>query len=390
MTTTPARTVVDGERDRPAVHAGDRDPGEHTGPEGGGGAGQRDDQPRVVDQLPVPEDDAAAPRAHTGHQPGDALRPDPAGAGQGAAPAGHGEPDGIAQPPAEPGQRADVPAGHVGHQERQPPDQVGCGDAHQHGALPSAVPGQPDLPLRQVPQPAVHQLRRPAAGARGQVHALAQRDAQPAGGGVQRDPGAGDPTAHDQDVDPLGDEPVEVAGPAARVERCGPGDVPQVRLGHRQTVAVPDRPARSIHGEAHCAPGDRVSAAPLGYRCPVSSGPDPVAGEVVRAEDGAGPLLRFSGRIDREAVRRFRVLVTPADWPDRADLSAVTEIDAAGLQLLVHLSRKPLRRGQRLRLLAVPAALQPALVRAGLSRLLTGDGVAPSGVAADPDRPAPG
>lgn len=122
----------------------------------------------------------------------------------------------------------------------------------------------------------------------------------------------------------------------------------------------------------------------------MSSGPDPVAGEVVRAEDGAGPLLRFSGRIDREAVRRFRVLVTPADWPDRADLSAVTAIDAAGLQLLVHLSRKPLRRGEHLRLLAVPAALHPALVRAGLSRLLTGDGVASSGAAADPDRTAPG
>lgn len=122
----------------------------------------------------------------------------------------------------------------------------------------------------------------------------------------------------------------------------------------------------------------------------MSSGPDPVAGEVVQVEDGVGPLLRLSGHIDREAVRRFRVLVPPAAWPDRADLSAVTAIDAAGLQLLVHLSRKPQRRGEQFRLLAVPTELEPALARAGLARLLTRDGAARSGAAVDPDGTAPG
>nr|WP_166754086.1 STAS domain-containing protein [Modestobacter marinus] len=151
--------------------------------------------------------------------------------------------------------------------------------------------------------------------------------------------------------------------------------------------AAPDR--RSGAGACRST-RDHVSAAQQGYRSSVSSGPDPVAGEVVHAEDEAGPLLRFTGRIDREAVRRFRVLVTPADWPDRADLSGVTAVDAAGLQLLVHLSRKTQRRGARLRLLAVPAELEPALARAGLSRLLTQDGVPRSGAAADPDRTAPG
>ncbi|MCZ2825722.1 MULTISPECIES: STAS domain-containing protein [unclassified Modestobacter] len=123
----------------------------------------------------------------------------------------------------------------------------------------------------------------------------------------------------------------------------------------------------------------------------MSSGLDPAAGEVVPGEDETGPLLRLSGRIDREVVRRFRLLVPPSAWPDRVDLSAVTAIDAAGLQLLVHLSRKPERRGERLRLLAVPAELQPALTRAGLSRLLSRDGAASptAGAAADPDRPAP-
>ena len=104
----------------------------------------------------------------------------------------------------------------------------------------------------------------------------------------------------------------------------------------------------------------------------------PAAGEVVWAEDDTGALLRFSGRIDRDAVRQFRRLVPPAAWPARADLSAVTSIDAAGLELLVHLSRKPRRQGRDLDLVAVPATLHPALERAGLSRLLPRPGAAPT------------
>jgi ABC-type transporter Mla MlaB component len=96
-------------------------------------------------------------------------------------------------------------------------------------------------------------------------------------------------------------------------------------------------------------------------------GPD---GEVSWAEDATGPLLRFSGVIDREAVRRFRLLVPPASWPARADLGAVTGLSAAGLELLVHLARKPRRRGAELELTAVPDHLRPVLAQAGLSQLL--------------------
>ena len=96
----------------------------------------------------------------------------------------------------------------------------------------------------------------------------------------------------------------------------------------------------------------------------------PGAGEVVWAEDQAGPLLRFSGRIDRDAVRRFRRLVPPSSWPARAELSGVSAIDAAGLELLVHLSRKPRRTGHDLELSGVPAHLHAALERAGLSGLV--------------------
>jgi ABC-type transporter Mla MlaB component len=93
-------------------------------------------------------------------------------------------------------------------------------------------------------------------------------------------------------------------------------------------------------------------------------------GEVAWAEDATGPLLRFSGPIDREAVRRFRRLVPPSSWPARVDLAAVTRLDPAGLQLLVHLARKPRRRGDRLTLLAVPELLRPVLADAGLAGLL--------------------
>lgn len=93
-------------------------------------------------------------------------------------------------------------------------------------------------------------------------------------------------------------------------------------------------------------------------------------GEVVRTEDATGPLLRFSGSIDREAVRRFRLLVPPATWPARADLGAVTALSPAGLELLVHLARKPRRRGGELELTALPEHLRPVLARAGLGTLL--------------------
>jgi anti-anti-sigma factor len=93
-------------------------------------------------------------------------------------------------------------------------------------------------------------------------------------------------------------------------------------------------------------------------------------GEIVRTEDATGPLLCFSGAIDRETVRRFRLLVPPASWPARADLGAVTSIDTAGLELLVHLTRKPRRQGAELEVVGLPDQLRPVLARAGLSQLL--------------------
>lgn len=100
------------------------------------------------------------------------------------------------------------------------------------------------------------------------------------------------------------------------------------------------------------------------------SPPAEPGGEVVRIEDATGPLLQFRGSVDREAVRRFRRLVPPSSWPPRVDLSAVSSLDAAGLELLVMLARKPRRAGNELEVLGVPAELRPALTRAGLGSLL--------------------
>jgi anti-anti-sigma factor len=111
----------------------------------------------------------------------------------------------------------------------------------------------------------------------------------------------------------------------------------------------------------------------------MSSGSAPAdGGEIVWTQDDTGPLLRFSGTVDRDAVRRFRLLVPPASWPPRVDLAAVTAIDAAGLELLVHLARKPRRRGGELEVLTVPAELRPTLARAGLEQLLPHTGGTPT------------
>ena len=109
----------------------------------------------------------------------------------------------------------------------------------------------------------------------------------------------------------------------------------------------------------------------------MSAGPEPAGpGAVSLEQDGDGPLVRFTGAVDRHAVRRFRLATPPASWPGRADLSTATSLDAAALELLVHLTRKPRRRGGELVLLDVPTPLQPVLARAGLSGLLPRPGSA--------------
>jgi anti-anti-sigma regulatory factor len=101
---------------------------------------------------------------------------------------------------------------------------------------------------------------------------------------------------------------------------------------------------------------------------PAGNGREAVPGSVALADAG-GPVLVFTGVVDKDVVRAFRLRVPPALWPGRVDLSAVTSLDAAAVQLLVHLARKPRRQGRELDVVGVPAALRATLERVGLARL---------------------
>ncbi|MEU2348379.1 STAS domain-containing protein [Modestobacter sp. NPDC049651] len=84
--------------------------------------------------------------------------------------------------------------------------------------------------------------------------------------------------------------------------------------------------------------------------------------------DADGAVLVFSGVVGKDVVRAFRLRVPPALWPERVDLSAVTSLDAAAVQLLVHLARRPRRAGRELQVHGAPARLRPLLDQAGLTR----------------------
>ena len=59
----------------------------------------------------------------------------------------------------------------------------------------------------------------------------------------------------------------------------------------------------------------------------------------------------------------------PPSWPARVDLSAVTAMDGAGLELLLHLARKQKRFGGELEVVEPPAALRRVMEQGGLTRV---------------------
>ena len=87
-----------------------------------------------------------------------------------------------------------------GHDERQRPNEV-RGEHHHQSALEQRLAHETEVEVLQVAKAAVNQLARAARGAGGVVGALEQRHAVAARGGVQRDPGARDAAAHDDDVE---------------------------------------------------------------------------------------------------------------------------------------------------------------------------------------------
>jgi hypothetical protein len=86
-------------------------------------------------------------------------------------------------------------------QERERADQVRRARVHQDRPLARGLPRDADVAVREVAQAAVRELRGPAARALREVAALDERDAEPAGGGIERAPRADDPAADDEHVD---------------------------------------------------------------------------------------------------------------------------------------------------------------------------------------------
>ena len=87
---------------------------------------------------------------------------------------------------------------------------------HQDSAFDRAAAGDADVAGGEVAQAAVHQLGAPPAGAERQVVLLHQHDAQPAGRGVQGDAGAGDAAADHDDVERLRRRPSAASSAARR------------------------------------------------------------------------------------------------------------------------------------------------------------------------------
>ena len=104
--------------------------------------------------------------------------------------------------------RAKLPAWHARAtvhrpRERQRPHEVRS-DALQRTSLAARLEHQADLPMLEIPHPAVHETRRPTRRPARVVVPLHERYAQSAQGGVARHPRARDPAAdHEQVEHPL-------------------------------------------------------------------------------------------------------------------------------------------------------------------------------------------
>ncbi len=114
-----------------------------------------------------------------------------------------------------------------------------CGATVRISGERSAADSQarPHSPCAEVAQPAVHQLRAPAARPVREVAPLEQRDREAAARRVERDARAGDPAADHDDVDDLAaGERLDVGRPASAVE--GGAHAATRPIGSRLQVAV--------------------------------------------------------------------------------------------------------------------------------------------------------
>ena len=287
----------------------DAAPGQDPGAVTGRGAGERDHQAGVVDELPVPlHDPAAQAGPPDGRQEPQHLGgADPARPRQRGGRSSGGDPQRVGG--GESRAREQVAAGrHVRGQrmhERQRGDQVRRRPPEQDVALGGALVRQPEVPGGQVAQPAVYQLRTPPRGAEGQIVRVERGDRQAAGGGVEGHAGAGDAEADDEQIDE----------PAA-------GQVGQV------TGAAVGRQGR-LHGVRYRSRSSRRSA---------SRSATPTSSAMVPAEITNPCVVRSTARASSaaSAARTRAVGLTPPDVVgepgEDAVLAGPAPVDQVGQQ----------------------------------------------------------
>jgi hypothetical protein len=240
--------------------AGHLDPRRHMGPVRGGGPGDREHQPGVVDLRVVVADRAVVVlRGEVRRQSGHGLAgqvPVPRQAGLAGAEPRHRVVE--QQPGADVGA---LPAA-VGQrvEERDRPDQVRRQPVEQQPALLERLADQPEVEHLQVTQAAVDQLAAAAAGAAGQVALLQQPGGEAAGDSVEGDAGADHPAADDEHVELVaaaGREHVEGADPGFRAERASAPHVKPIDVWRLQGACIGRRRRAGRLGVFRAPPAQR-------------------------------------------------------------------------------------------------------------------------------------
>ena len=152
-----------------------------------------------------------------------------------------------------------------GHDEGQRADEVRRQLDHEL-ALEQRLAHEAEVEVLQVAQAAVDELARAAGGPRGVVGLLDERDRVAARGRVERDAGAGDPAADDDDVEALGAQGGEGVGAGDHAGHPGKGAVararqraPQAhRQGHDRHLRVDLRRGRHRAAVGHVEAADAV------------------------------------------------------------------------------------------------------------------------------------
>ena len=216
--------VVSSRTSRPAAVQPERPgPGQHLRAESGGGACERDDEPRVVHELTVErEQPGPQPPCPQSRRERQCLgRWYPPRCRQYLARRVRDAAQHVARHQSRHRDRAGSPVVQR-NKLRQRARQVWCGDRHQDVALGGALVGETDVTAREIAQAAVHELAGPAGRAEGEIVGVDQADLQPARGGIERGTGPGDARADDEQVDlPPSRTVGEVAGATGDVERSG-------------------------------------------------------------------------------------------------------------------------------------------------------------------------